>query len=977
MSLRKKILIAVASLLVLFFLVAGLLVPEIIRRQAISWIAENTSRELTVQRVSFNALNGRLMVRRAVLSEQNSDEPFISFEQLIVNVNISSVWRQAVIIDQLELIKPDIRIIQLGKQEFNFSDFYSVAENEPVPDSESEPLQFAVNNLIVREGSLDYRDMTRAHVGHTVREFDLALPFLGNTPALTDKFVQPRLSLKIDDAPFLIEGEAKPFADTLEASLKIKLDDIDLPFYSAYLPKARPVDIESGKLSVDLDLSYKVTRNKETKLLLGGGLSLTGLLVKDRTGEKVFFLPLAEVHIDWADLLSKRAVIEKVAIYGMESFVTRDVAGEWNYSRLIADKSAEPAAPIVDAEPSQSADDRPHIELREFRFRNGIIHFRDDSGKKPFLRQLRDFNIDLREVDTLSGVKVPFEIGLRTTDPLSNMVGSISVQGDLGLEPLQLAAEIKIDKVNLGGIESYFPAGFAGIMAGGHIDSTLKLNVDRARDTVTLAGTAGLRALRLIEPVDRGDVLRWESLQLDGLDVRLADGPPSVKISELTLNNYLAKVLVTANGKVNLQHMLPEEKEEVTSPRVPEPSTGPAPAIRIDQITLQDGTFEFADQHMPKTFEAKFLRLGGRISGLDSASTEPATVDLRGNLENRSPLQITGGIQPLGESLFADLNIRFDSIELTPMTPYTGNYLGYAIEKGKLYLALDYKIDGEKLSARNNVFLDQFTFGQKVESEEATGLPVKLAVALLKDGQGEIHLDLPVSGSLDDPEFSVVGVVFTILKNLLVKAATSPFKLLGAMLGGGGEDFSTIAFDYGKAELPGPEMSKLARLADALEQRPNLKVEVSGYVDREKDPEGWRRTMLENSLKQLKYNALKRSGKLPKPAVVEELTLTEKERSSYLKNVYRKAKFPKPRNAFGIVKSLPDEEMVKLILANTVAGEEEMQTLADARAAAVHQYLVQVEALPAERVFLKQDDIYKKDDASASNSRVGFGATVD
>jgi hypothetical protein len=356
---------------------------------------------------------------------------------------------------------------------------------------------------------------------------------------------------------------------------------------------------------------------------------------------------------------------------------------------------------------------------------------------------------------------------------------------------------------------------------------------------------------------------------------------------------------------------------------------------------------------------------------------EPAVVDLRGNLENRSPLKISGGIKPLGETLYADLKISFDSIELTPMSPYSGNYLGYAIEKGKLYLDLDYKIDGASLNAGNKVFLDQFTFGQKVESEDATGLPVRLAVALLKDGKGEIHLDLPVSGSLEDPEFSVVGVVFTILKNLLVKAATSPFKLLATMLGGGGDDFSTVSFPYGVSELQGPEETKLAKLADALEQRPALKLEVSGYVDRENDPEGLRKTRLENSLRQLKFNALKRAGKLATGATVQTMVLGETERARYLKQVYKQADFPKPRNALGMVKSLPAAEMEKLILANTPAGEEEMQALAAARARVVHEHLVQVQKLPVDRVFLKLDDIYKAPDEGASASRVAFGATVD
>jgi len=971
----KKILISVGVVVILFMLFLGLILPEIIRRQAIAWVAENTERELTIERASFNPLIGRLTIRRVVLTEPKAEETFVSFDQLLVNINISSVWQMAPIIDQLELINPAVRIVKISDREFNFSDFAAGASPTEEAPSDSEPLRFAVNNLIIKGGTLDYSDLATPEIVHTIRNFDLALPFIGNTPALTDKFVQPRLSLEIDDAPFLIEGEAKPFADTLEASLQIRLDDIDLPFYAAYLPPTRPVDIENGKLAVDLDLSYKVTRDQETKLLLGGSFSITNLLVNDRRGEKVLFLPLGEVEIEWADLLARRGAIDQIAVYGMETYVQRDADGIVNLSRLAADSTPQDTAldEAGDNAP-ESADERSHVELRELRFRNGVIHFRDETGRKPFVREVRNLDIGLHDLDTLTGTPVPYNVKMNMVNPLSDVIGSLSAEGELTTEPLEVSAAIVGDKIDLGGIESYFPDNFSGLVTSGNIDSELRFDFTSTTGEISLSGTTGLRSLQLVEPVGRTDVLRWESLQLDGLDVQLDDGPPTISIAELTLNNYLAKLLVTKEGKVNIQSMMAEAPTEEDSdpPEIPEEPSGPAPVINIDRVTLQGGTFEFADQHMPKEFKTRMLNLGGRISGIDSASAQPASVDLRGNLENRSPLQIKGKLAPLGERLFADLNVRFDAIDLTPMTPYSGNYLGYAIEKGKLFLALDYKIDGEKLNASNNLFLDQFTFGQQVESEEATGLPVKLAVALLKDGQGEIHLDLPVAGSLDDPEFSVVGVVFTILKNLLVKAATSPFKLLGAMLGGG-EDFSKVDFAAGDSQLPEAEVGKLDRLVDALRQRPNLKVEVSGYVDPEKDPEAWRRVHLTSEMKKLKAASMGRNGK-----DLDAISLSDEERSRYLKQIYRKADFPKPRNTLGFVKSLPDVEMEKLLLANTVAGEDEMQELATARAAVVHDYLIQVGELPSERVFLKKDDIYKEpDEDSANRSRVGFGATVD
>ena len=143
-------------------------------------------------------------------------------------------------------------------------------------------------------------------------------------------------------------------------------------------------------------------------------------------------------------------------------------------------------------------------------------------------------------------------------------------------------------------------------------------------------------------------------------------------------------------------------------------------------------------------------------------------------------MQITGKLNPLRDDLFVDLKISFQDIDLSPITPYSGTYLGYTVDKGKLFLDLKYLIDKKQLSSENRIFIDQFTFGKKVESDKATNLPVRLAVALLKDRKGEIHLNLPVTGRTDDPKFSIWGLVGQVLKNLLVKAATSPFALLSS-----------------------------------------------------------------------------------------------------------------------------------------------------------------------------------------------------
>jgi hypothetical protein len=312
----------------------------------------------------------------------------------------------------------------------------------------------------------------------------------------------------------------------------------------------------------------------------------------------------------------------------------------------------------------------------------------------------------------------------------------------------------------------------------------------------------------------------------------------------------------------------------------------------------------------------------------------------------------------LRDDLYVLLTISFKDIELAPATPYSGTYLGYQIDKGKLFLDLKYHIENKNLLASNKLFVDQLTFGNTVESDKATKLPVRLGVALLKDRNGEIHLDLPVTGRTDDPKFSIWGVVWKVVSNLFIKAATSPFALLSSLFGSG-EDLSSVSFAPGSATLAPSEEKKLTTLAMALTQRPGLKVELSGYVDKTRDPEGYRTEVLQQKMRHEKYLEMAKNRQVKEGDATDTMVIQPAEYSRYLKMAYRKETFPKPRNLIGMLKDLPDPEMKKLIIANTVVGDRELQQLAAQRATTVRQYLITKGALASQRLFQKQDNILK------------------
>ena len=399
----------------------------------------------------------------------------------------------------------------------------------------------------------------------------------------------------------------------------------------------------------------------------------------------------------------------------------------------------------------------------------------------------------------------------------------------------------------------------------------------------------------------------------------------------------------------------------------------PALPIKIGKITLQGGDIRFSDNFIKPNYSANLKRIGGSISGLSSAAGSVASLTLRGSYDNIAPIAITAKLNPLAASPYLDLEADVKGIEMTSLSPYSGKYAGYAIEKGKLSLFVKYKIENGQLTAENRIFLDQLTFGDPVDSPEATKLPVTLAVALLQNRSGEIDINLPISGSLNDPEFSVGGLVVKVIVNLLMKAVTSPFALLGSVLGGG-EELSNVEFDFGQAVITPAIQPRLEKLAKALLDRPALRLEIEGRADPERDPEGLKRDRLATKLRALKREDLTKKGL--ESGSTDAVELGANEYPALLERVYRAEKFPKPRNLLGMVKGLPVEEMEKLILANSAVDEEDLRDLADRRAKVVRDWLLAHE-VPGERLFMLPVKLAKSEGKAdsaeqAKGSRVVF-----
>ncbi|MGQ9647529.1 MAG: DUF748 domain-containing protein [Thermodesulfobacteriota bacterium] len=1187
-SVLKRIVIGLVIFFAVLTIVGFFILPPIAKSILTQKLSENLHREVTIEGIKINPYTLSLTVKKFLVKERNRPEAFVSFDELFLNLQTISLYRKGLVLKEIRLKDPYIKVDRNPDESYNFSDLIEKKPSEAPKEEKGKPFRFSFNNIRIENGSIDFWDGPKK-TRHTLRELNINLPFVSNIPYLADTFVQPSFSVKINDTPYGLKGQTKPFKESLETSVDIHFENLDIPYYLAYIPVKLNFKILSAFLDTQAKVSFIQSQANQPSLTITGDLSLKKIALNDQKGIPLLRIPAVNISIAPTNPIAKTIHLSKVSVQSPELTIRRDQTGALNVHPLI--QGEEKAKPKTEPEKKE----KPpilSIEVDEVELVGGKISFSDLSRKELFktvlnpvdlkvnnfsngkdkkatysfwlgteakesvklggtfsidplqsegtieiksvpfkkygpyykdsilfdiedgrldlstryryakagkgeeidlaelaltLRSLRfkkpeeaeDFlkipNFSIKETDVslskkevkvgflstqkgdlivkrLTGGEInllkllppstsPAEIPQEQKSPekpwflllkqmavdnytihiedqvpsepvaltaenlkmrgenistaknslgklslslLLNQKGTISAEGSIGLEPISADLKMDLKEIAIGLAQPYFADKIKINVTGGTLSTAgnFKLGLQNNKEMkIAYSGDALLANFSSIDKLNSDDFLKWNSLSFEGLQVNTA--PISIGVKGISLADFYARIVLNADGTLNLQNILqkdeakeakketspssPESKEGTTNPSKEE---GPATNIKIESVTLQAGRIDFMDRSIQPEFSLKLSEMGGRVSGLSSEETTAADVELRAKLNDYAPLEIIGKINPLKEDFYVDLKVRFKDIDLSPMTPYSGKYVGYTIEKGKLNFDLKYLIVKKKLDSQNVIFFDQFNFGERVESPTATKLPVKLAVALLKDRKGEIKLDIPVTGSLDDPKFSIWRIVLKVIVNLITKAAISPFTLLGAIVGGG-EELSYVEFDDGSSAMTEPSLKKLNALTKALMDRPALKMDIEGHVDIERDKEGLKQVLFQRKLKAQKLHEMLKKGM---PAVpVDQVTIEPSEYEKYLKMAYKEERFPKPRNVLGIAKDLPAPEMEKLMLTHIEIKESDLRSLASQRAMQVKEAILKTGQVEPERIFIVEPkSLAPEKKEKLKDSRVDF-----
>ncbi len=957
----RKLLIWFGAVFAAVILFAFFALPPLARSYLMRTLSETLHREVTIQQIRINPFTLSLTVRGVAVKDRETSDTFASFDQLFINLQSVSAFRLALILKQVRLDRPYIRIVHHQDGSYNFSDLLGAGSSDQ--GGNAAPPKFSLNNIQIVDGSVDLIDQPK-QTNHTVRDLNIAFPFIANYSYYVETSVEPKISATINDSRYLLEGKTKPFASTRQTVFDVEVTDLDLPHYLAYMPIKTNFAIRSGKMTVKAQLSF--VQQPKQALTVDGRVALRQLSVSDAQDRPLLTLPVMDVVLAPTEPLVGLFHMASVTLESPELFIRRDPSGKTNVQDLFPRNLDAP----VDVK-AQDVSTSAVVDIDTFQLSKGILSFSDaaagmpskaekpagdDAPAEPVGIVASDINVRVDNLSTATGRQGTTAVSFHL-----NKRGTASVEGPVGLTPLSAQLAVRVKAIDLRPFQPYFTDRVKIHVTKGALSTDGNLSLSYQEGSGMQAAYKGKLSVAGFGSVDKAhaqEFLAWQSLAFD--DLRMGYSPMYVHIDKVALTDFYTRLIVYPDGSVNLAQIMEQGTHEETpaAPNTATPALQPAaaetprqagPDIRIRTITLQGGRVNFSDASLKPVFSMELAEIGGRVSGLSSAEATLADVDLRGKVNQFAPLEIVGKINPLREDLFVDLKARFSDMDLSSMTPYSGKYVGYTIEKGKLSFDLNYQIAKRKLDSKNNLFLDQFTLGEKVESPTATNLPVRLAIALLKDRKGEIHLDLPVTGSLDDPEFSVWKVVLQILVNLISKAATAPFALLGALLGGG-EELGYLEYDPGSAVVADANATKIEKLTTALYERPSLKLEIEGHVDPEKDSEGLRQREFMRKLKVQKFNRRLKQGQPSIP--IDELTIEPAEYEQYLKPAYKAETFPKPRNIIGFAKDLPVPEMEKLILTHIQIQDDDLRLLASQRAMKAKDAILQSNKVEPERLFI-------------------------
>lgn len=872
---HRRLLIVAAVLLVGYTLAGFFLAPWLVERQAVKAVAEQFDSELRLERVAINPYVLSLTIDGLELDDP-AGEPLARVGQIHVNFQTSSLFRWAWTFAEFRIEAPELFVTRYGDGGLNLQRLLPAQPAAPQPEEpagDGGPVRLIVHDSVIADAALHWSDAVPPEPVRTrFGPVDVHVQGLNTLPERPGR--QEVVIRTASEGTLTWSGSLQ--LNPLQLAGEAAIDGSHFELLSAYIRYETGLDITDG--NADIDFTYNVAVRPDggigatiddLDIALNGVRILTFPAAADggQASEPRELLSVPRIALDGGRLRwPERSVSAgSLRIEGAALALQRDRTGTLDVVRNLPQRAApatgeeaetaaaaaaQPAGAeadpaTADAQEAEAAAAPWRVSLGQFRIADLSASLRDESVDPAAELGVEGVQLEMRELGNAPGAAFPTTLSLQ-----AGRGGRLDLDGTVTVLPaLRADFGLAIDSVPLAWAHPYIQPLADVSLDSGMLDVDARLATS-PEEPLSFTGDVAVREF-LITETDLGTRLgSWDRLAATGVAFSAAD--ESLQVSEVRFERPYGDILITEEGRVNLGRVAKGEPEpgagagaqgagtepaDATEPAeaaaAPEQDAGDESGARdlpirvtVGRVVIADGAADFADRSLPLPFSAKISALNGELSTIATASTEPSSVSLEGSVDEYGFLRVTGSVTPLAPAKNTDIRAEFENVAMPKFSAYSVPFAGRKIASGRLDLDLGYRVTDGRLVGDNSIVLREFELGEQVPHPDAMSLPLGLAVALLKDSSGNIDVDLPITGDLDDPQFSIGGVVMRALGNLIVKIATSPFALLGNLLGVEADELEQVVFLPGRADLTPPEVEKAANLAEALTLRPQLVLEL-------------------------------------------------------------------------------------------------------------------------------------------------------
>jgi hypothetical protein len=827
----RVLLVSLAGLVVLHAVFGFLVAPGIIRNQIEEFGRQHFDRAPALGEIDVNPFTLTLQIREFSFDD-STGAPLLAFDRLLLNLSLDSLWKRGLSFDAIELDRPEGHVLVRQDGTLNLAEFSAPFAQDAPAEPAGEPARVFIDRLRLRAGAVEFQDLARGTPFRArLTPVDFELIDFSTTGSSGNRYSLQASSTAGERLNWTGNFGFAPFS----SRGSFELSDVQARTLWSYLQESLGFEIAGGTVKMNGNYEVAASEPDLTAALTLSTVEVAGLGVRPRGGEEDW-IHIDSVAIENARLDAARRSVDVAAVRvnGSRLVAHRAADGKLNLLTLlqsVSDADGPPPAHEDDAGAESAwTVNVPVIEL------NGLLAEITDEFVEPAAR-LTVAPANFR----MSGFSTSPEASMDVTADMTLASGGrLQLNGKGQVTQRSFEGKFGLDQLNLAALQPYVGAYTQMTLLSGLLSVDLDVRFDPAGHAVS--GKLESTRLHTIDNALREDFIKWDRIALDGIDYRSAADrrPASLHIGRIAATAPYVRFIIAPDQTINVARVLTRPGDSPgpiqTVKGVSDRPTGAQGALdmRIGRVQVRGGSANFADFWITPNYAVSLQQLEGSVTGLSSRKDSRARLSLAGRIDRYAPIEIAGELNLLSASLYTDIRVKFDGVELTSVTPYSGRFAGYRIEKGKLSVDVRYQVENRKLNAEQRFRIDQLTLGERVDSPDAVNLPLRLAVALLKDRNGVIDLGLPVTGSLDDPKFRLGPIVWKAFVNLLAGVATSPFKLLGSVFGGG-EEVNLIDFDAGSAELTTEATTRLASLTRALHERPQLSLEVPAIYSPDAD----------------------------------------------------------------------------------------------------------------------------------------------